>query len=95
VVVQAILRQSIPWLVSAVQKTDEGTKQHGIKVVQAVEKFRRLIVRAKNVERDSIINKTLVQLLHDVALCFSSAFGQVWNVLRPSILALLEFTVQG
>lgn len=76
-IVQVILKQSIPWLVSAVQKADDGTKQPGIEVTQAVEKFRRFIIRTKNAEGYSFINKTLIQLLHDVASCFNSAFEQV------------------
>ena len=76
-IVQEILRQSVPWLVSAVQEQGGDAKQSGIKVVQGVEKFRRLIVRAKNVEHDPTISKTLVELLHDVASCFNSAFKQV------------------
>lgn len=74
---QAILRQSIPWIVSAVRKTDDDAKQSGVKVVQAVENFRRLVIRARNVERNPIIGNMLVQLLHDVASCFNSAFEQV------------------
>lgn len=75
--VQAILGRSTPWLASAVQMTSDGTKQAGIKVVQAVEKFRRLVIRAKGLDLNDIITRTLAQLLHDVAACFDSAFGQV------------------
>lgn len=86
---QAILRKSVPWLVSAVQKAEDGgAKKPGIKIVQAVEKFRRFIIQVKNSERDPIISKTLVQLLHDVASCFDSAFEQVWDVSHPSFPGL-------
>ena len=90
-IVQAILGRSIPWFVSAVQKADDDAKKSGIKVVQAVEKFRRLIIRAKSAEPNSNISETLVQLLHDVASCFNSAFEQVWNISRPSISDLTAF----
>lgn len=92
--VQGILRQSISWLVSAVQETDNKTKQSGIKVVQAVETFRRLVIRVKSTECDSATTKTFVQLLHEVATCFDSAFEQVWCILPPSISGLTGFTVR-
>lgn len=95
VIVQEILRQSVPWLVSAVQETGDDTKQSGIKVVLAVENFRRLVVRAKNIERDLVINKTLVQLLHDVASCFNSAFELVCTYRDFLYLVSLNFTVWG
>jgi hypothetical protein len=95
VIAQAILRQSIPWLVSAAQKSDSDTKQYGIKVAQAVEKFRRLVIRVKNVERGSITTKMLAQLLHDVAACFNSAFEQVRSISCLSIPGLIGFTVWG
>jgi len=75
--VQTILRQSAPWLVSAVRKTDDEMKRAGIKVAQVVEKFRRLVIRAKDLHSDSTIKGTLAQLLRDVATCFDSAFEQV------------------
>lgn len=74
---QAILRRSTPWLVSAVQKVDDETKQVGIKVVQAVEKFRRVVIRVKGLDSNDDITSTVAQLLHDVAACFDSAFQQV------------------
>jgi hypothetical protein len=79
------LRQSLPWLAFAVQKTDDEAKQSAVKVAHAVEKFRRLVIRMKNVGRDSVIAQTLAQLLNDVAVCFNSAFEQVWKVLHPSL----------
>ena len=75
--VQAILRQSAPWLASAVQDMNDETKRAGIKVVQAVEKFRRLVIRVKSLDLGDTVTRTLTQLLHDVATCFSSAFEQV------------------
>ena len=80
---QGILRQSVPWLVSAAQKTDDEMKQAGIKVAQAVEKFRRLVIRVKGLDSNSTIKGAVVQLLHDVATCFNSAFEQVRACLWP------------
>ena len=64
------------------QKADDDLKKSGMKVAQAMEKFRQLVIRAKNVGRDTI-NKTLVQLLHGVATCFNSAFEQVSIISVP------------
>ena len=52
-------------------------RQAGIKVAQVVEKFRRLAIRAKDLNSDFTIKGTLAQLLRDVATCFDSAFEQV------------------
>lgn len=81
---QTVLRQSAPWLVSAVQKTDDEMKQAGIGVAQVVERFRRIVIRAKDLHSDSAIKGTLAQLLRDVATCFDSAFKQVGSHL-PSL----------
>jgi len=75
--VQTILRQSVSWLVSAVQNADGEMKQAGIKVAQVVEKFRRIVIRAKDLHSDSTIKGMLAQSLRDVAICFNSAFEQV------------------
>lgn len=56
-------------------------KQAGIKVAQAVEKLRQLVVRARDLDSDSTIKGTLAQLLYDVAMCFNSAFEQVGSQL--------------
>ena len=78
------MRQSTPWLVSAAQNTDGEAKQAGIKVAQAVEKFRRLVIRGNNSDPDLAITRTLAQLLDDVAMCFNSAFEQVeTHILSP------------
>ena len=69
--------RSTPWLVSAVQKADGETKQAGIRVVQAVEKFRRIVIGVKSLDSNDDVPRTLAQLLHDVAACFDSAFQQV------------------
>lgn len=91
---QVILRQSAPWLASAVQNTNDETKQAGIKVVQAVEKFRGLVIQAKSLDLGDTITRALTQLLDDVVTCFSSALEQVGSRL-PSLRSeiLLEFTV--
>lgn len=75
--VQAILRQSIPWLVSAVRKTGDEAKRAGIKVAEAVEKFRRFTIQAKDTYTNPTTKGILAQLLQDVATCFNSAFEQV------------------
>jgi separase len=56
---------------------DDEAKQAGIKVVQAVEKLRRLVIQAKSLDLDYPTTRVLAQLLHDVATCFNSAFQQV------------------
>lgn len=81
---QSILRQSVPWLVSAVRKTGDEPKQAGIKVAQAVEKFRRLVIQAKDMHTSATAKGMLTQLLQDVATCFNSAFEQV----RAHLLSL-------
>jgi len=83
--VQTALRQSVPWLVSATQETGGEMKQAGIKVAQAVEEFRRLVIRTKGLRLNATIKGPLTQLLHDVAACFNSAFEQVGTDLPPSI----------
>lgn len=93
--VQTILRQSIPLLVSAVQKTEAEAKNTGINVAQAIENFRRTVIRTKNADGDSITAITLAQLLHDVTACFNSAFEQVWAILCPLSVFRLKFTVRG
>ena len=80
---QTILRQSASWLISAVRETDDEMKQAGIKVAQVVERFRRLVIRAKDLHSESTIKGTLAQLLRDIATCFDSAFEQVGIHLSP------------
>jgi len=86
VTAQAILKRSTPWLVSAVQEADDGTKRAGIKVVQSVEKFRRVVMRVKGLDSNDDITRTLAQLLHDVAACFDSAF----QLVRPHLSLFSE-----
>lgn len=66
---------------SAVQKIDDETKPSGIKVAQAVEKFRRLVIQANSLGPSDSTARTLAQLLYTVATCFNSAFEQVGS--RP------------